>query len=149
MTHFATGFDFESLPNSDVLIQFVDDEGKTINTQVVTRECLARMPVVVHALGRIDIVLYSIGVPSPSNRGRMPEAYAGFAAEIGVVTTIMDTLRMVFDSPPRLSGEHGKLVEELRSAIRAVDVSGLIASRDRLLAWLVEERQRPNNMKGT
>jgi len=46
----ATGFDFEPLPTGDVLIQFFGDDGKTINTQVITRECLARFPVVAHAL---------------------------------------------------------------------------------------------------
>lgn len=45
----ATGFDFEPLPNDDVLIQFFSDDGKTVNTQIMTRECLARIPVVVHA----------------------------------------------------------------------------------------------------
>lgn len=45
----ATGFDFEPLPNSDVLIQFFSEDGKTVNTQIMTRECLARLPVVVHA----------------------------------------------------------------------------------------------------
>ncbi len=45
----ATGFDFGALPNSDVLIQFFSDDGKTVNTQIMTRECLARLPVVVHA----------------------------------------------------------------------------------------------------
>ena len=47
----ATGFDFEPLPTGDVLIQFFgDDGGGTINSQVITRECLARIPVVAHAL---------------------------------------------------------------------------------------------------
>ena len=45
----ATGFDFGALPNGDVLIQFFSDDGKTVNTQIMTRECLARLPVVVHA----------------------------------------------------------------------------------------------------
>ena len=45
----ATGFDFEPLPNSNVLIQFFSDDGKTVNTQIMTQECLARLPVVVHA----------------------------------------------------------------------------------------------------
>jgi len=45
----ATGFDFEPLPNGDVLIQFFGGDGETINTQVITREALARLPVVVHA----------------------------------------------------------------------------------------------------
>ena len=31
------------------LIQFFADDGKRINTQVITREALARLPVVVHA----------------------------------------------------------------------------------------------------
>lgn len=46
----ATGFDFEPLPNGDVLMQFFSDEGADINTQVITKECLARIPVVAHAL---------------------------------------------------------------------------------------------------
>jgi hypothetical protein len=45
----ATGFDLEPLPNGDVLIEFFGDDGKTFNTQVITREGLARLPVVVHA----------------------------------------------------------------------------------------------------
>lgn len=46
----ATGFDFEQLSNSDVLMQFFGDDGEAINTQVITKECLARIPVVAHAL---------------------------------------------------------------------------------------------------
>ena len=46
----ATGFDFEPLPNGDVLMQFFGDDGVAINTQVITKECLARIPVVAHAL---------------------------------------------------------------------------------------------------
>ena len=45
----ATGFDFEPLPNGDVQIEFYGDDGKTVNTQVITRECLTRIPVVAHA----------------------------------------------------------------------------------------------------
>ena len=45
----ATGFDFGAMPNSDVLIQFFSDDGSTVNTQIMTRECLARLPIVVHA----------------------------------------------------------------------------------------------------
>lgn len=45
----ATGFDFGPLPNGNVLIQFFADNGKTINTQVITRTALARFPAVVHA----------------------------------------------------------------------------------------------------
>ena len=45
----ATGFEFEPLPTGEVLIEFFADDGKTINTQVITRDGLARLPVVVHA----------------------------------------------------------------------------------------------------
>ena len=45
----ATGFDFEPLPNGDVLMQFFGDDGVAINTQIITKECLARLPIVVHA----------------------------------------------------------------------------------------------------
>ena len=44
----ATGFDFEPLPHGDVLMQFFDDDGEAINTQVISKECLARIPVVAH-----------------------------------------------------------------------------------------------------
>ena len=43
----ATGFDLEPLPNGNVLIEFYGDDGKTFNTQVVTREVIERMPAVV------------------------------------------------------------------------------------------------------
>lgn len=46
----ATGFDFEPLLHGDVLMQFFSDDGAAINKQVITKECLARIPVVVHAL---------------------------------------------------------------------------------------------------
>jgi hypothetical protein len=46
----ATGFDFEPLPNGDVLIDFYGDDGVVFNSQIITRECLARIPVVAHAL---------------------------------------------------------------------------------------------------
>jgi hypothetical protein len=45
----ATGFDFEPLPTGNVLIEFFADDGTTFNTQVITWECLIRIPVVVHA----------------------------------------------------------------------------------------------------
>ena len=43
----ATGFDFEPLPNGNVLIEYYGDAGETFNTQVVTREVLEGMPAVV------------------------------------------------------------------------------------------------------
>lgn len=46
----ATGFSFSPQPNGDVLFEFLCDDGVTINTQVITTECLARIPVVAHAL---------------------------------------------------------------------------------------------------
>ena len=46
----ATGFDFEPLSDGDVLMQFFGDDGVTINQQVITKECVAKLPVVVHAL---------------------------------------------------------------------------------------------------
>lgn len=45
----ATGFDCEQLSNSDVRMQFFGDDGEAINTQVITKGCLARIPVVAHA----------------------------------------------------------------------------------------------------
>ena len=46
----ATGFDFEPLPSGDVLIDFYGDDGVVFNSQIITRECLTRIPVVAHAL---------------------------------------------------------------------------------------------------
>ena len=43
----ATGFTMEPLANGNVLIDFFGDDGKTFNTQVVTREVLEGMPAVV------------------------------------------------------------------------------------------------------
>jgi hypothetical protein len=37
-TSIATGFDFEPLPDGNVLIEFFGDDGNTINAQVVTAE---------------------------------------------------------------------------------------------------------------
>jgi hypothetical protein len=45
----ATGFDFEPLPTGDVLIQFFGDDGVVFNSQIITRECLTRIPIVAKA----------------------------------------------------------------------------------------------------
>lgn len=58
-----------------------------------------------------------------------PDAYA----EIGVVKTVMAALRVVLDVLPDQPEEFEKLVGELRASIRAVDVSGLVAVRERML----------------
>ncbi len=42
----ATGFDFEPLPDGNVLIEFFGDDGKTFNKQVVTPDFLHDMPLV-------------------------------------------------------------------------------------------------------
>lgn len=42
----ATGFDFQPLPDGNVLIEFFGDDGKTINTQIVTAEVIHRLPFV-------------------------------------------------------------------------------------------------------
>jgi len=39
----ATGFDFEPLPDGNVLIEFYGDDGKTFNKQVVTQEVIQGM----------------------------------------------------------------------------------------------------------
>jgi hypothetical protein len=39
----ATGFDLEPLPDGNVLIEFFGDDGKTFNTQLVTREVVENM----------------------------------------------------------------------------------------------------------
>jgi len=52
-----------------------------------------------------------------------PDTYASLISEISVVKTVMDSLRMLLDAAPGQSAEFEKLVEELRTALRAVDVS--------------------------
>jgi hypothetical protein len=47
----ATGFDFEPLPNGNVLVEFFGDDGETFNTQVVTADVVASMPVVAYLAG--------------------------------------------------------------------------------------------------
>ncbi|NLY01165.1 MAG: hypothetical protein GXY83_34165 [Rhodopirellula sp.] len=42
----ATGFDFQPLPNGNVLIEFCDDQGTTVNTQIITAQALVRLPLV-------------------------------------------------------------------------------------------------------
>ena len=78
----------------------------------------------------------------------MPKAYADLAAEIGVVKTVMDSLRIVLDAAPSQSDVFEKLVVELRASIREMDVSRLVAARNRLLAWVAEVRQRISDQKG-
>ena len=40
----ATGFQFQPRPDGTVRIKFHDDDGKTINTQIVTGEAFLRVP---------------------------------------------------------------------------------------------------------
>ena len=40
----ATGFEFQLLPDGTVCIDFHDDDGQTINAQVVSGEVFARIP---------------------------------------------------------------------------------------------------------
>jgi hypothetical protein len=47
----ATGFDFEPLPDGNVLIEFFGDDGKTFNTQVVTANVVENMPLVATLTG--------------------------------------------------------------------------------------------------
>ncbi len=42
----ASGFDFEPLPDGSVRIEFIDDDGRTVNTQIVTADVVRRMPLV-------------------------------------------------------------------------------------------------------
>jgi hypothetical protein len=42
----ATGFDFQPLPDGNVLIEFFGEDGKTFNTQTVTAEVVHSMPLV-------------------------------------------------------------------------------------------------------
>ena len=57
----ATGFDFEPLPDGNVLIEFYGDDGKTFNKQVITPDVLKDM-----ALRRRA----DLGRPPQRKRGR-------------------------------------------------------------------------------
>lgn len=72
----------------------------------------------------------------------VPEAYAELAAEIDVVKVVIHGLRMVLDVPPGQSDEFQKLVRELRSEVGDLDISRLVAARERLLAWVEQELAR-------
>ncbi len=78
----------------------------------------------------------------------IPDSYAEITAEIDVVKTVMDGLRIVFDAVPGQPVEYEVLIAELRSAIRSLDVSGLVTAREKLLAWVTEERKRLDGGKG-
>ena len=43
----AIGFDLEPLPDGNVLIEFHGEDGKTFNSQIITREVVEGMPAVV------------------------------------------------------------------------------------------------------
>ena len=88
-----------------------------------------------------DTLSDAVGDIEEYQRG-MPKAYADLAAQISVVKTVMDSLRIVLDAATCQSDVFRKLVEELRASIRAVDVSLLVAARDRLLAWVKEAQGR-------
>jgi hypothetical protein len=46
----AAGFDLGLLPDGNVLIEFFGDDGKTVNTQVVSPDLIKKMPTVVQAM---------------------------------------------------------------------------------------------------
>ena len=71
-----------------------------------------------------------------SYQTEMPESYAGFGVEIDIVKVVMEGMQIILDSPPGQSDEFENLVEEQRSAIRVIDVARLVATRDRLWAWV-------------
>lgn len=78
----------------------------------------------------------------------MPDAYAEFTAEIDVVKTVLDGFRMVFDADIGPPLENERQIAELRSAIRGLDVSGVLAACEKLLVWVAEERNRLDDKKG-
>jgi hypothetical protein len=45
-TKLATGFDFEPLPDGNVLIEFFGDDGHTFNKQIVTAKVMRSMAVI-------------------------------------------------------------------------------------------------------
>jgi hypothetical protein len=96
----------------------------------------------------ISDVLSDAAADIEDYRRDFPDTYGEFTAEIDVVKTVMDGLRIVFDASPSEPVEHDKLIAELRSAIRGLDVSGVIAARERLLAWVAEERKRLDAKNG-
>jgi hypothetical protein len=51
MIKIATGFDLEPLTDGTVLIEFYGDDGKTFNTQVVTRSVVESIPLVASLTG--------------------------------------------------------------------------------------------------
>jgi hypothetical protein len=54
----ATGYDFEPLPDGNVLIEFFGHDGKTFNSQVITRDSLLSLP----SVASLAIVAITEGV---------------------------------------------------------------------------------------
>jgi hypothetical protein len=44
----ASGFEFTPMPDGTVLMEFCDDNGRTINRQVITTQSLVRLPLVAY-----------------------------------------------------------------------------------------------------
>jgi hypothetical protein len=61
-------------------------------------------------------------------------AYEPLAEEIEAVTTVMDSLLACLDAAPGIIKEQDRLVDDLRAAIRGLDVSGVLAARQRSFA---------------
>lgn len=76
----------------------------------------------------------------------MPEAYSEITAEIEVVKAVMDGLRIVLDAAPGQTVEHESLIAELRSAIRGLDVSGIVLGR--VVDWVIDEREKEFQRNG-
>jgi hypothetical protein len=47
----ATGFELQPLADGNVLVEFHDDDGETLNSQIVTAEVVASMPIVANLTG--------------------------------------------------------------------------------------------------
>jgi hypothetical protein len=50
-TQIATGFELQPLADGNVLVEFHDDHGETLNSQIVTAEVVASMPIVANLTG--------------------------------------------------------------------------------------------------
>lgn len=69
------------------------------------------------------------------------DSYGGLVDEIAVVKTLMLALQTYLDAPAPLSVEHDAVIEGLREAIKKLDMSPVVAARERMLEYVRQVRE--------
>lgn len=75
-------------------------------------------------------------------QGDSPRPYCHWTSEIETVKTVMLALLTCLDATPGFTEEQNQLVLDLREAIKNLDLSAVLAARQRLLGWVEETRRK-------